>query len=128
MTNVNNVHASSIVSTPKNGNLNNYHYQLILLPTGWLNDDIILEVYINLKKIDPTMQGLQDPILGPVLQFKRVHNPFAQILHTGIGYGYAPVGSSNGIVNLYDSLYHNAITKEVEEQAINLVGTDNFSG
>ena len=38
------------------------------------------------------------------------------------------MGSSNGIVNLYDSLHHNVITKEVEEQAINLVGTDSFSG
>ena len=52
------------------GNLNNYHYQLILSPTGWLNDDIILETHLNLKKIDPTMQGLQDPVLGPVRQFK----------------------------------------------------------
>ena len=68
--NVNNVHASSIASTPKTGNLNNYHYQLILSPTGWLNDDIILEAHLNLKKIDPTMQGLQDPALGPVRQFK----------------------------------------------------------
>ena len=34
VTNVNNVHASSIASTPKTGNLNNYHYQLILSPTG----------------------------------------------------------------------------------------------
>ena len=38
------------------------------------------------------------------------------------------VGCSDGIVNLYDSLYHNVISKEVEEQAINLVGTDSFSG
>ena len=76
------------------------------------------------------MQGLQDPILGPVLQFKRVHNPFVQILHTGRHHWVciSSVGSSNGIVNLYDSLYHNAITKEVKEQAINLIGTDNFSG
>ena len=43
VTNVNNIHASSIVSKPKKGNLNNYNYQLILSPTGWLNDDIILE-------------------------------------------------------------------------------------
>ena len=99
-------------------------------PTGWLNHDIILEVHLNLKKIDPTMQGLQDPILGPVRQFRRVNNPFVQILHTG-GHHWVyigSVGSNNGIVNLNDSLYHNVITKEVEEQAINLVGTDNFSG
>ena len=38
------------------------------------------------------------------------------------------VGCSNGIVNLYDSLYLNVISKEVEERDINLVGTDSFSG
>ena len=37
------------------------------------------------------------------------------------------VGCSDGIVNLYDSLYHNVISKEVEEQALNLVGADSFS-
>ena len=53
-----------------------------------------------------------------------------QILHTGRYHWVciSSVGCSNGIVNLYDSLYHNVISKEVEEQAINLVGTDSFSG
>ena len=90
-----------------------------------MDDDIILEVHINLKKIDPTMQGLQDPILGPVRQFRRVGNPFVQILYTG-NYHWvciSSVGCSDGIV----SLYHNIISKEVEEQALNLVGADSFS-
>ena len=39
-----------------------------------MDDDIIVEVHLNLKKIDPTMQGLQDPLLGPVCQFRRVSN------------------------------------------------------
>ena len=46
-----------------------------------------------------------------------------QILHAG-NYHWvciSSVGCSDGIVNLYDSLYHNVISKEVEEQAINLV-------
>ena len=129
--NSDNVKASTCnsVSTPNNGNLNNRHFKRILSPTGWLDDDIILEVHINLKKIDPTMQGLQDPILGPVRQFRRVGNPFVQILYTG-NYHWvciSSVGCSDGIVNLYDSLYHNVISKEVEEQALNLVGADSFS-
>lgn len=93
---------------------------------------IILEVHLNLKKIAPTVQGLQDPILGPVHQFKRVniYNSFVQILHTGRDHWVciSSVGSSNGIVNLYHKFYHNVIEKEVEEQAIDLVGADNFSG
>ena len=52
-----------------------------------------------------------------------------QILHSGRYHGVciSSVGCGNGIVNLYDSLYHNVISKEVEEQAINQVGTDSFS-
>ena len=100
------------VSTPNNGNLNKRHFKRILSPTAWLDDDIILEVHLNLKKIDPTMQGLQDPLLGPVRQFRRVSNPFVQILHTGNHHWVciSSVGCSDGIVNLYDSLYHNVIS------------------
>ena len=32
------------------------------------------------------------------------------------------------MVNLYDSLYHNVIDSEIEDQVINLVGQDNFNG
>ena len=79
------------------------------------------------------MQGLQDPLLGPVRQFRRVSNPFVQILQTAGNYRWiciSSVGCSDGITNLYDcySLYHYEISKEVKEQAINLVGTDSFSG
>ena len=40
----------NIVSTPNNGNLNNRDLKLILSPTAWLDDDVILEVHLNLKK------------------------------------------------------------------------------
>ena len=55
-----------------------------------------------------------------------------QILHTG-NYHWVDLSSvrcSDSIVNLFDcySLYHYVISKEVEEQAINLVGTESFSG
>ena len=50
VTNVNNVHASSIVSTPKKGNLNNHHYQLILSPTGWLNAMILFLKFISISR------------------------------------------------------------------------------
>ena len=47
-----------------------------------------------------------------------------QILHAGNYHRVCitSVGCSDCIVNLYDSLYHNVISKDVEEQAINLVG------
>ena len=94
-----------------------------------MEDDIILEVHLNLKKIDPTMQSLQDPLLGPVRQFRRVSNPFVWILPRG-NHHWVCIGStgcSDSIVNLYGSFYQNVTSKEVEDQAINLVGTDSFS-
>ena len=59
------LHVNS-VSIPNNGNLNDRQFKLILSPTGLFNDDIILDVHLNLKKNDPTMQGLHNPIFGPV--------------------------------------------------------------
>ena len=38
------------------------------------------------------------------------------------------VGCEDGTVNLYDSLYHNIIHREVEDQVRNLVGHANFTG
>lgn len=38
------------------------------------------------------------------------------------------VGVNNGIINLYDSLYHNVIQNEVDQQVINLVGQNNYCG
>ena len=94
-----------------------------------MKQELLFIVLMHLKKVNPTIQGLQDSVLGPVGQFSKVINPFVQILHTGRYHWVciSSVGCSNGIVNLYDSLYHNVISKEVEEQAINLVGTDSFS-
>ena len=38
------------------------------------------------------------------------------------------MGCEDGRVNLYDSLYHNIIYSEVEDQVINLVGQENYTG
>jgi len=38
------------------------------------------------------------------------------------------MGCEDGTVNLYDSLYHNIIYSEVEDQVINLVGQENYTG
>ena len=108
------------VRSTKTENLTDNDYKLISSPTGWLNGDIILEIQKNLKKIDPTMEGLQYTLLGPVCHFKRVNGPFVQILHNGADYWVciSSVGSSNGIVNLYDSLYNNVISKELKSKLL----------
>lgn len=88
------------------------------------------KLYSQIVILYPTMEGLQWPVLGPACRFKRVCGQFIQILHTGNSHWVcvSSVGVSNGKVNLYDSLYHNVIGKEVEEQVINLAGTENYYG
>ena len=52
------------------------------------------------------------------------------ILHRG-NHHWVCIGStgcSDSIVNLYGSFYQNVTSKEVEDQAIYLVGADSFSG
>lgn len=82
-TNIRNANASSIFVVPKTGNLKDHHFNLIVIPNGCLNDDII---HLKIKKIDPTLQGLQDAVLSsPVNSFlirvmKSANKPFAGML------------------------------------------------
>ena len=110
--------------------LNEEHYNLILSPSGWLDCDIIHEVHVNLRNINPGVEGLKRPTLGPCRNFNQVKGEFIQILHTGQQHWVCvgSIGCEDGTVNLYDSLYHNIIYSEVEDQVINLVGQENFTG
>ena len=67
-------------------------------------------------------------MLGPVRNFDVVSGEFIQILHTG-NYHWvcvSSIGCLPGVVNLYDSLYHNIIEDEIEEQVKSLMGGDCF--
>ena len=95
---------------------------MILFPSGWLDCDIIHEVHVCLRNVNPT--------LGPVRNLNQVNGEFIQILRTGeqLCVCVGSVGCKEGTVNLYDSLYHDIILKEVEDQVLNLVGDANFTG
>ena len=112
------------------GKLTDSHYGIIRNPIGWLDCDIIQQAHILLKNLDPTMEGLQRPTLGPCRNFARVQNPFIQILHTGNDHWVcvSTVRSDDGLVDLYDSLFHNIIQNEVEEQVKCLIGEANYMG
>lgn len=86
--------------------------------------DIIHEMHVCLRKINLTIEGLQRPTLRPVRNFNPINGEFAQILHTVHLICVGSVGCEDGTVNnyLYDSLYHNIVDNEVEEQVLNLVG------
>ena len=102
-------------------NLTNRHYQLILSPTGWLDCDIIHHAHTLPRDIDPTKEGLQRPTLGPCRNLGQVSGQVIQILLTGNQHwvSVSTVRSDDGIVDLCDSLYHNVIENEVEEQVKN---------
>ena len=107
------------------------HYRLILSPSGWIDFDIIHEVYVCLRNINPDLEGLQRPTLGLVRNFNQVNDEFIQILHTPGNAHWVCVGSVGceyGTVNLYDSLYHNIILNEVQQQVLILVGRSNVTG
>lgn len=127
---ITNISAGNVEKLASIANLTDEHYQLILSPNGWLDCDIIHEVHVFLQKINANIEGLQRPTLGPVRNFARIYGDFVQILHTGNAHWVcvSSVGCPDGIVNLYDSLYHNIIQTEVEEQVVNLVGQENFTG
>ena len=69
------------------------------------------------------VEGFQRPTLGPVRNFTIMTGEFIQILHTGNQHWVcvSSVGCLPGMVNLYDSLFHDIIETEVEEQVKSLM-------
>ena len=46
------------------GNLTEEHYKLISSPDGWLDCDIMHQVQVYLREINPLTEGFQRPTLG----------------------------------------------------------------
>ena len=90
---------------------------------------VIQEAHILLKQVNPLIKGFQRTTLGPVRNFDVVTSEFVQILHTGNQHWVCTnsVGCLPGRVNLYDSLFHDIIANEVEEQLKDLMA-NNFTG
>ena len=99
-------------------NLDVQDYQLIMSPHGWLDSAIIHSAQVLLQKINPLIEGFQRPTLGPVRNFSVVSGEFVQLLHTGQDHWVciSSVGCPPGTVKLFDSLYHDIISQEVEDQ------------
>lgn len=104
--------------------LDNSDYDIISYPAGWLTGDIIQYAQVLIKEVNPAIEGLQRPILGRVRNFDVVSSEFIQILHTGSNHWVcvSSLGCQPGYVHLYDSLYHDVISQEVEEQTNDLLG------
>ena len=65
----------SIIAT-----LNDHDFNVIESATGWLENTVIQQAQVLLKKVNPCIQGFQRPSLGPYSNFDRVKGNFIQIL------------------------------------------------
>lgn len=94
-------------------NLDVQDYQLIMSPHGWLDSAIIHSAQVLLQKINPLIEGFQRPTLGPVRNFSVVSGEFVQLLHTGQDHSVcvSSIGCPPGTVKLFDSLYHDNLTR-----------------
>ena len=105
-------------------NLQASDYDIINDSSGWLNCDIVQAAQVLLQDVNPLIEGLQRPTLGRVRNFNVVSGEFIQILHTGSNHWVciSNIGCLPGKVHLYDSLFHDVISQEVEDQTNDLLG------
>ena len=95
---------------------------------GWFDGAIIHSTQVLLQKINPFIEGFQRPTLGPVRNFNVVSGEFVQLLHTGHNHWVcvSSIGCLPGTVRLFDSLYHDIISQELEDQVKDLVLAESF--
>ena len=103
--------------------LTNHDFDVIESPTGWLENTVIQQAHVLLKKINPDIQGFQQTSLGPFSNFDQVHGDFVQILHTGGNHWVcaSSIGCEKGVENLYDSLSYDVILDDLQQQVEHLV-------
>ena len=87
--------------------LTNSDKEIILSPSGWLNDSIISAAQKLMLQHFPHMSGLQPPTLQQAWDFDVHREDFVQILHVHNSHWsvVSNVGCEDGVVNYYDSMY-----------------------
>ena len=115
--------------TPSLASLTESDYKIILDKDGWLNCDIIQKTHVYLQEVNPHIEGFQRPTLGIVRNFDIVSGEFIQILNTGNDHWVyiSSIGCDAGVVNLYDSLFNDIVSQEVEDQTKDLLA-DTYVG
>ena len=98
--------------------------ELVITPTGWLTDKIIMAAQLLILQHFPTMAGLQPPSLQKVLTFEVHSGEFVQIINIANNHWcvVSTVGCSIGVVNMYDSL-HTPLSDETAYLIANMVST-----
>ena len=82
---------------------------------GMLNDKHIKAALDLIKEMNPSIEGLQDPILGSKLQFDVSKGKFIQILHDGCIHWITVSNILTENIDIFDSLYRR-VTESVKMQ------------
>lgn len=79
----------------------------VLLPSGWLSDNVIAAAQLLRLQQFPHMSGLQSPVLQQTLAFQVHSGEFVQIVNIRNSHWcvVSTVGCGEGVVNVYDSMY-----------------------
>ena len=85
--------------------LTDHDFNVIESATGWLENTVIQQAQVLLKRVNPNIKGFQRTSLGPYSNFDKVCGDFVQILHTGGNHWVCVslIGCGKGLVNLYES-------------------------
>ena len=87
--------------------LTNSDKEIILSPSGWLNDSIISAAQKLMLQHFPLISELQPPTLQHTRGFDMHRGDFVQILHVHDSHWsvVSNIGCEDGVVNYYDSMY-----------------------
>ncbi|XP_038046878.1 uncharacterized protein LOC119721064 [Patiria miniata] len=92
----------------------------ILYSGEWLTDDHVTAAQKLLRRQFPALAGLQEPVLGEILQFEPMTKDGAQVMLNGGGH-WVTVCRKDGEVKLLDSK-NGGLTPKLSRQIVNLCG------
>ena len=99
--------------------------EIVLSPTGWLNDRIINAAQTLLKNQFPELSGFQDVGLGQVMNFTIEFGEFIQIVHSPLNHWVTISTLMQDLnISLYDSLYSGGIPRLLQAQITCLMSTE----
>ena len=98
--------------------------EIVLSPTGWLNDRIINAAQTLLKNQFPELSGFQDVALGQVMNFTIEFGEFIQIVHSLNHWVTISTLMQDLNISLYDSLYSGGIPRLLQAQIACLMSTE----
>ena len=86
--------------------------------SSMLSDRLIKCLQDYIRKNNPAINGLQDPILGQNLSFQPMNKPMVQVIHNGKAHWLtiSTYGCDVGEIFLLDSMFHDYLTAQTKKQ------------